>query len=264
MTQDEWNKLPPYIRSALERQGGHYGMVEKPSAKSAPYTRAGLTQSEEFLAPLRSENILGYNKPVTTGEGRATSYSVYNDDVDKKHLPLTRAHEAEHALERQGIGGVNSINSLWNSLVGRSGSDRGEIVNRLVQHAPHLVKNYGLPDKHKESGYFSSRVLKDSDSRNYLDEQLATLSALEQTSGKRLVEDPYVRKHILKTPAEREAYEALTGLRQTRLDAKDLPPYTRQPGSTSTKEDPDDQGFMAKIKSMLGMYQGGLVNKNKD
>jgi len=237
-------------------------MVEKAPAKDAPYTRAGLTQSEEFLAPMRSENILGLNKPVTTDEGRRTSYSVYNDAVDKKQLALTRAHEAEHALETQGIGGVTSINSLWNSLVGKEGSDRGEIVNRLIKHAPYLVKNYGLPDKHAEAGYFSKNVLKNSlDSRNYLDEQFATLSALEQASGKRFVEDPYVRKYILKTPAERETYEALTGLRQTRLDAKDLPPYTRQPGSTSTKEDPDNKGFMAKIKSMLGMYQGGLVNK---
>jgi len=261
MTQEEWNKLPPYIRASLERAGGHFGIVEKAPAKSAPYTRMGLTQSEEYLAPMR-DSIEGYNKPVLTQEGRRTSYSVYNDMQPKKELAITRAHEAEHALEAQGIGGVTSINSLWNSMVGENGPDRSEIVKRLVKHAPHLVKVYGLPDADAKSGYFSSEVLGRSDARNYLDEQLATLSALEQVTGKRLVTDPYVRKHILKTPAEREAYEALTGLRQTRMDAKDLPPYTRQKGSTSTKEDPDDPGFMAKIKSMLGMYQGGLI-RNK-
>jgi hypothetical protein len=260
MTQEEWNKLPPYIRASLERAGGHFGIVEKAPAKSAPYTRMGLTQAEEFLAPMR-DSIEGYNKPVNTQEGRRTSYSVYNDTQPKKELAITRAHEAEHALEAQGIGGVTSINSLWNSMVGKGGPDRGEIVKRLVQHAPHLIKAYGLPDVDAKSGYFSSDVLGRSDARNFLDEQLATLSALEQVAGKRLVTDPYVRKHILKTPAEREAYEALTGLRQTRMDAKDLPPYTRQPGSTSIKEDPDNPGFMAKIRSMLGLRQGGLTRK---
>lgn len=40
--------------------------------------------------------------------------------------------------------------------------------------------------------------------------------------------DPEVRK-IFKTSAMRESYDAVTGLRQNRLDARDLPTYTRIP-----------------------------------
>ena len=50
----------------------------------------------------------------------------------------------------------------------------------------------------------------------------------------------------------REAYNAVTGLRQTRLDSKDLPPYTRIP-------EPADPGMMDKIKKYLGFANGGYV-----
>jgi hypothetical protein len=95
-------------------------------------------------------------------------------------------------------------------------------------------------------------VLKRPDANNFLYEQLATLSALEQSKNKRLTDDPYVRKHILKTKDERETYNALTGLRQSRLDAKDLPPYTRQ-------DDKTDPSLGQKLKSMLGFANGGVV-----
>jgi hypothetical protein len=154
------------------------------------------------------------------------------------------------------------INTKWDELVGKEGAARKDIVDRLVKHAPYLQKIWGLPSSHvKGVGYFSPDVLKQKESPDYLNEQLATLSALEQGKKSRFVEDPYVRKHILTTPAERETYEALTGLRQSRLDPRDLPPYTRQPGSTELPGD-KDAGFMGKIKSMIGLAGGGIVAKS--
>ena len=261
MTQDEWNKLPPHIKNTLEREGLSFKNLKPVSNKGQPATNFGVMNSPEYSTPLE-ESLGGFT--FVPQDPTNSTFRVYNSTENPRDAAITRAHEAEHALAGQGRGSGSALNPMWDEMVGLEGAHRNEIVRRLIEHAPYLVKNWGLPARHANEGYFSKNVLSRRDSRNFLYEQLATLSAIENSTEdkkRRLVEDPYVRKYILKTPAERETYEALTGLRQTRLDAKDLPPYTRQPGSTSTKEDPDNKGFMAKIKSMLGMYQGGLVNR---
>jgi hypothetical protein len=96
----------------------------------------------------------------------------------------------------------------------------------LLAHAPYLAEKWGLDKADTVDGYFSKRVSARPDKNNFLYEQLATLSALEQVANRSLTDDPYIRKHVLKTPAEREAYNAMTGLRQTRLDPRDIAPYT--------------------------------------
>ena len=85
-------------------------------------------------------------------------------------------------------------------------------------------------------------------------EQLATLSALEQMNKKKLTDDPYVRNNILTTRDQRETYNALNGLRQSRLDPRDLAPYTRY-------EDKNDPSTSTKLKNGLGFSKGGLIDK---
>jgi hypothetical protein len=63
------------------------------------------------------------------------------------------------------------------------------------------------------------------------DEQMATLSALEQITGKSLTRDPEMKK-LFPSVKVMSVYDALTGPRQTRMDPRDLPPSTPQPAYT--------------------------------
>jgi hypothetical protein len=74
---------------------------------------------------------------------------------------------------------------------------------------------------------------------------------LEQRHNVDLTKDPELRKTLFKDPAVRETYNAITGLRQTRLDPRDLPPHTRQPEN--------EPGFMSKLKKLIGFADGGTV-----
>lgn len=264
MTREEWEKLTPYMRRTLRESGAYIGELAPVPEKGQPVTNFGIINSPEhsmrLSTGLEGVTFAPENSELPTDD--RSSFRIYNRtqmEKDPKQAFVTRAHEAEHALADQGRGTGSAINAEWNDMVGKAGATRGHIVDRLVKNSDYLVKNWGLSSADAEKGYFAKKILPRSDSHNFLYEQLATISALEQQTGKRFVEDPYVRKNILKTPAEREAYEALTGLRQTRLDAKDLPPYTRQPGSTSIKSDPDNAGVIDKVKSMFGFEHGGAV-----
>jgi len=69
------------------------------------------------------------------------------------------------------------------------------------------------------------------DTSALFDEQMATLSALEQITGKSLTRDPEMKK-LFPSVKVMSVYDALTGPRQTRLDPRDLPPSTPQPAYT--------------------------------
>jgi hypothetical protein len=61
-----------------------------------------------------------------------------------------------------------------------------------------------------------------------------------------------LRKTLFKDKDVRETYNAITGLRQTRLDARDLPSYTRQPELA-------EPGTVDKLKKLIGYANGGYV-----
>lgn len=251
MDQKAFAALPPDLRDSLISEYGNSGLAalqQIPSSTPRPYTQAGASQLKgQYFDPTMGENLQG----VTYRDKQGNSFIALNPkDTDQAR---THAHEMEHVLANQGLGHGSQINKLWSQTVDDpSYSSRGNIVKRLVEHAPYLKEKWGLDPKDVEQGYFSKNVLKRPDAHNFLYEQLATLSSLEQSKNKRLTDDPYVRENIFKTKDERETYNALTGLRQSRLDAKDLPPYTRQ-------DDPTDPSLVQKIKKMLGFAQGGYV-----
>ena len=87
-------------------------------------------------------------------------------------------------------------------------------------------------------------------------EQMATLASIEAAQGVDLTKDPYLRKNLFKDRKVREVYNALTGLRQTRLDSKDLPPHTRQKEAGSNFFTDLIEGL--KVKDF---NKGGLVDK---
>ena len=85
-------------------------------------------------------------------------------------------------------------------------------------------------------------------------EQLASLAGYEAANNVDLTKDPVLRKTLFSDKDVRETYNAITGLRQTRLDARDLPTYTRQP----------EPGITDKLKKLLGFASGGPVERRTD
>lgn len=230
ITREQFDALPPKLKESLSKYGVYKSDLV-PDTSPNPYTQAGAASLKgSFVMPSIAKEYQG----ITTREGNDQPSSASAVILAPNQPPYVKAHEMEHVLANQGLGVASRLNSLWDAQVGKEGATRGEIVKRLLEHAPHLVKEWGLPQQDLVDGYFSPTVAKRSDMHNFLYEQLASLSAAEQDKNKRFTDDPYVRKHILKTPAERETFDALTGLRQTRLDAKDLPPYTRQKEKSET------------------------------
>lgn len=164
--------------------------------------------------------------------------------------PQTTAHEAEHLMARRQLGSGSKINTKFDELIGNKDM-RAKFVKSAIEAGPYLTEKYGM-----ESAYFDPKMAKFQGSRapNLLFEQLATLAGIEQTHNVDLTKDPVLRKTLFKDKDVRETYNALTGLRQTRLDARDLPPYTRQP-------EPAEPGLAGKLKNMMGFAKGGFIVK---
>jgi hypothetical protein len=121
----------------------------------------------------------------------------------------------------------------------------------------HLIEEFfGRPI---DSSYFSPNMfkaqLRSGTQGALFDEQIADLSALEQLTGKSLTRDKEMRKLLFPDDRSAEVYDAITGYRQTRLDSKDLPPYT--PVS------PEDPSVLDRLKGLFGKKEGGDVS-NED
>lgn len=160
-------------------------------------------------------------------------------------------HEGEHILQKKGLGRTAGVNAKFDELVGDTGTTRHEVVKALVQPdvRAHLKEKWGITD-----AYFDPEMYKfqGSVARNLLYEQFASLAAAEHMKGVAadITKDPMLREKVFDTAAKREAFRAVTGLRQTRLDAKDLSPYTR----VTEKPEPTkpDEGTIKKWLRSLG------------
>jgi len=239
------------ITSLLDRGVNPYQLGSVPQ-KDMPYTSAGASQLQGIGVDNLRRGLLGTNiseVSPTSGKYTGRSYILMNRNQSPQEFKTTLSHEMEHALAAQGLEPQGrTINTEWDKLSGdHPTSDRSSVIKRIAQHAPYLQSKWGLDP---ENAYFSSKIKGANPS--LLEEQFATLSSLEQDKNKRLTDDPYVRENIFVTPEQRAAYNALTGLRQTRLDAKDLPPYTPQP-------DKSDPTMMDRVKSLFGYANGGYI-----
>jgi len=184
---------------------------------------------------------------------------------DLKNPAETVSHEANHILARKQLGHPKVINDQFDELLGDfkivkneygteekvyQGKKREEFVKNASDAYPYLRKKYGL-----ESGYFDPRMLEFQAKRGKLPlllyEQLASLASIEDTQGVDLTKDPVLRETLFKDRDVRETYNALTGLRMTRMDSKDLDPMTRVEEPTT--------GTVDKLKRMLGFANGGYI-----
>lgn len=222
-----------------------------PRSKNMPSNTAGLPGLRMYKDPSLAGSTTGaymlggknQGDDEIKNRGMAQAMFVSPDYADNT-VPI--AHEAEHLLARQNLGHPSKINNKFDELMGDKGSSRIDVVRAAIAAAPYLKEKYGL-----DSGYFSEAMykLQGSRAKNLLYEQLADLAALEQKHGVDLTKDPELRKTLFKSQDVRETYNALTGLRQTRLDPRDLPPHTRVP----------EPGMVDTIKKKLGFSFGGAV-----
>ena len=223
----------------------------KTVARDQPYTTAGLPSLQVMDTPeLQNTNtrafVLSSNRLSDFDNNRAQSQAVFiRPGADKN----TVGHEQEHLLARQGLGSGVMLNKKFDELMGRkSVIPRQEFVKNAVGAADYLKEKYGI-----DNAYFDPSMLKQGGTALY--EQLATLAGYEAANNVDLTKDPVLRKTLFKDKDVRETYSAITGLRQTRLDSKDLPPYTRQPETPEASE----PGAVDKLKKMFGYANGGYI-----
>jgi len=178
-------------------------------------------------------------------EGGGTLGHVSSDapdvlNIQRKLSPQrdeeTKLHELEHSLGFRGGDplGRPKIKMVDNNykayyMLG-DWRQMSDFTKNMVENKEKLEKFFGRP---LNNAYFQPETLaavkkQQGDTSALFDEQLATLSALEQITGKSLTRDPEMKKLFPNTRVM-SVFDALTGPRQTRLDARDLPPSTPQP-----------------------------------
>jgi hypothetical protein len=242
--------LDPRTLEQLRKEGIDPSRLKERKAVvgEQPYTTAGLPSLQVLDAPELSNTntrgfMLGSNLHADFDKNRAQSQAMFlRPDADKN----TIAHEQEHLLARQGLGTGPAINRKFDELIGKKGPViREQFVKNAVGVAGHLKEKYGI-----DNAYFDPSMLKQGGTALY--EQLATLAGYEAANNVDLTKDPVLRKTLFKDKDVRETYNAITGLRQTRLDARDLPSYTRQPELA-------EPGTVDKLKKLIGYANGGYV-----
>jgi len=141
----------------------------------------------------------------------------------------TQLHEMEHVLKNRAMQGAPKSEKIDNDvrfdrLYGdESGKTRREMVDAFIKNKAQIEKFFGR----RLDDYFNAETKKEA-GRNFgamFEEQIATISALEQITGKSITKG---MPDLFPNDKAAAVYDAITGLRQTRLDAKDLPPYTPQ------------------------------------
>lgn len=243
--------LDPRTVALLQGEGVRPSTL-KPYTGPTPYTTAGLHALKTYNTPeLVGTNtrgfVLGSNAFADFDKNRAQSNSVFLRPGAGQD---TVAHEAEHLMATKGLGTASAINRKFDELIGDTQSRR-QFVSAAIDAAPYLKEKYGI-----ENAYFAPEMLRRNPGGVLMYEQLASLAGYEAANNVDLTKDPELRKTLFKDKNVRETYNAITGLRQTRTDAKDLPSYTRQP----EKPEKSEPGMVDKVKKLLGFANGGRVD----
>lgn len=251
---------PDTIQALLEQQGS-FDLKRMPTdLRQLPPTAAGLANLKVYQdKALNGTTTGGYVvEPPDGADADRMDNALFLRPTNQQ--PTTAGHEIEHLLARRGIGAASDQNKVYDELLGDP-NRRMEFVNNVVSVGPYLKDKYGV-----ESAYLDPKMVKFQGplAKNLIYEQLATLASIESTKGVDLTKDPVLRKSLFKDKDVRETYNAITGLRQTRLDAKDLPPYTRQaekpdPTQSTAQSTAPTVGAIDKLKKLIGMAEGGSV-----
>ena len=217
-----------------------------------PYNTAGLPALRVYDMPfLEGTNTLGFvlasNRLAQEQANRGAQQNIF---VSPSANAATIAHEAEHLIARQMLGHPAKVRDKFIELLADDPRQQNQYVssflNGIIKSAPYLKKTYGIDNAYFDPDFIWKQ------GRVGLYEILASLAGTEVAKHVDLTKDPELRKTMFKDPAIREAYNAVTGLRQTRLDPRDIAPYTRVP---EPKE--KAQSLLEKTKKSLGFNGGG-------
>ena len=248
----------PLTKEGLREEGMYYDtMTPQPVTSKSPTTLfAGVPGAKVVeLGGLQDTTLSGFvfarpssskGKMVEDVVFVAPPYSKRASDILLRKAPerwvenpnqelerqVLLGHETEHLLKRRGN---RDINETFDQLAKQAREEdfigsffkkpasalRSKFVKDAAGSASYLKDKFGvtLPS------YFDPKRVGD----YTFHEQVATLAGIEQAFGVDLTQDPVLRKTLFEDPDVRRAYSAVTGLRQTRLDPRDLPPYTLQP-----------------------------------
>jgi hypothetical protein len=159
-----------------------------------------------------------------------------NPKMDAGKFPQLMAHEMEHVLQNNVAKRYDSTydKQIIDEMAKMTGGNRAIATDQITASleksaqstklAAHIQNQYKI-----DPSQYIGGMNKDSYS---LQEQWAELSSLEQVLKKDLTKDKMVQQEFFNgNQALIDVYKATTGLRTTRLDAKDLPPMTVPPAS---------------------------------
>jgi hypothetical protein len=259
-----YEEMHPRVVEEIERRrdqsrmisGGVRSLLKNSDAKSS--TAQGLVNPQLLT------------DPYSDAEGYVIQSGSIKDEYANQALPdeiflrknvedpaLVLSHEANHILARKQLGYPTAVNQKFDELIEKRGA-REKFVRDAADAYPYLKEKYGV-----NAAYFQPKMLKIQEKAGKLPvllyEQIATLAAIEDTQGVDLTKDPVLRKTLFKDRNVRETYNALTGLRMTRMDRHDIKPMTRVPEKGSEKE----AGLTDRIKKMLGFSEGGEVTNDE-
>jgi hypothetical protein len=223
----------------------------KVPSKNLPPTTAGipnlLLREMPYLARTNTNGfVLASNRIKDEMSNRALQPNMFLNPDRHEH---TIGHETEHLLARQNTGFATEPRDKFVELLGDKPYTRilrrDNFLKDLSASLPYLEEKYGIKNGYMDKDF----IKKQGDVGLY--EIFATLAGAESQLGVDLTKDPELRKTMFKDKSVREAYNAVTGLRQTRLDPRDLPPYTVQPEN--------EPGIIDKAKKLMGLASGGYI-----
>jgi hypothetical protein len=239
--------MPPVRRSNGSPEDGEM-LLNKGNALTGSSTPPRFA-AKELDAYIKAANpgatVLEYEQGPGGALGFVHSKLPDVINIKRGQTPGTREqtllHELEHTLDDRGgdIFGRPEIRRMDNNyrayyLLNRQWKPIEQFVQSVIENQDRLKNFFG---QDIVSGYITmspenlKKLQRRGDARGLFSEQIASLSALEQATGKSLTRDPEMRKLFPDTKMM-AVYDALTGLRQTRTDARDLPPHTPLPSYT--------------------------------
>lgn len=171
-------------------------------------------------------------------KGTNTAY-IRKDFPAGRDINITVGHENNHAMMEAAIGsgGAKEVSDYFDKMVGDKGQTREEISKALIKMQPYLQQRFGTRDiSFHEEGY--NRM-----DGHVLNEQIATLTAIEEAKTIDLTKDPILRKEVFNTELKRQAYNAMTSARLIKLDRNDLPVATM---IGNPKRTPDEEESVLK------------------
>jgi len=247
----------PLLRPVRMAEGGDPQIEDK----AAPLEGTGYVRGADLPVSRSAKELKAYTEALnpavetvtgnlgfdTRGYMRPSSPDTLNLNfrLTPAEREVTTLHELEHSMDARGgdlygrpkfakMGGMDNNYRAYH-LMGDDWGPITETVKNMVDNREKLEKFFGRP---LDNAYFRkdtydnlNSVGSGSSPKALFSEQLASLSALEQITGKSLTQDPEMRE-LFPNTRMMAVYDALTGPRQTRMDARDLPPHTPVPSYT--------------------------------